>query len=175
MQGSIGQGNWVGIPWIAILDKRMNISIQSGEYIVYLFAEDMSAVYLTLIHGVTEPLKQYKKKGAHRYFKQKSEEIRSFLPLENMQVDEVVPGVGDDYQAAIIASIRYDRDHVPNDEQLLEDLQNVVENYKLYADQAIQQQQPVKRAVFTYTIAHLYLGQGIIHYLGQNQARHVSS
>ena len=48
-----------------------------------------------------------------------------------------MPGVGDDYQAAIIASIRYDRDHVPNDEQLLEDLQNVVENYKLYADHAI--------------------------------------
>ena len=66
VQGSIGQGNWVGIPWIAILDKRMNISIQRGEYIVYLFAEDMSAVYLTLIHGVTEPLKQYEEERAHR-------------------------------------------------------------------------------------------------------------
>ncbi|SDW71266.1 MrcB family domain-containing protein [Paenibacillus sp. CF384] len=173
VQGSIGQGNWVGIPWIAILDKRLNISIQSGEYIVYLFAEDMSAVYLTLAHGVTEPQRLYKKKGANQYFKQKSEEIRSYLPLENMQKDEIVPGTGDDYQTAIIASIRYDRNHVPEDAQLLSDLENVVNNYKLYADKILQEKPPIEQPVFTFTMAHLYLCQGIVHYLGQNNTRYV--
>ncbi|WP_308637853.1 MrcB family domain-containing protein [Paenibacillus silvisoli] len=176
VQGSIGQGNWVGVPWIAILDKRLNVSIQSGEYIVYLFSEDMSAVYLTFAHGVTEPIRVHKRKGAYPYFKQKSDEMRGFLPLNNMQIDEEIPGLGDDYQAAIIASIRYDRNQIPDDEQLLEDLRNVVDNYKIYADQVLEKQhhEQVERPVFTYTIAHLYLGNGITRYLGQNQNRYVS-
>ncbi|WP_219835388.1 MrcB family domain-containing protein [Paenibacillus sp. R14(2021)] len=167
VQGSIGQGNWVGIPWIAILDKRLNMTIQRGEYIVYLFAEDMSAVYLTLIQGVTEPLQRLKKKRAYPYFKQKSEEIRAILPLENLQLDDLVPGIGDDYQAAIIASVRYERGQVPNDAQLLADLKNVVHNYKLYAEIVAQKSPPTELPVFKYTIAHLYLTQGIINYLGQ--------
>ncbi|MFC4808830.1 McrB family protein [Paenibacillus sp. GCM10023250] len=138
VQGSIGQGNWVGIPWIAILDKRIQATVQRGEYIVYLFAEDMSAVYLTLIQGVTEPLQRLKKKGAYPYFKQKNEEIRSLLPLSGLSYDELVPGIGDDYQAAIIASVRYERGHVPNDDQLLADLKNVVDSYKRYADIVLQ-------------------------------------
>ncbi|WP_165822591.1 MrcB family domain-containing protein [Paenibacillus montanisoli] len=176
VQGSIGQGNWVGVPWIAILDKRLNVSIQSGEYIVYLLSEDMSAVYLTLAHGVTEPIRLHRRKGAYQYFKQKSDEMRSYLPLKNMQIDEHIPGLGDDYQAAIIASIRYDRNHIPDDEKLLEDLRNVVDNYKIYADQALekQHQQQIEQPVFAYTIAHLYLGNGIIRYLGKHQERYVS-
>ncbi|SEP01146.1 MrcB family domain-containing protein [Paenibacillus sp. OV219] len=176
VQGSIGQGNWVGVPWIAILDKRINASIQSGEYIVYLFSEDMSAVYLTLAHGVTEPIKQYRRKGAYQYFKQKSDEMRSYLPLENMQIDENIAGVGDDYQAAIVASIRYERNNIPEDTQLLEDLRNVVDNYRMYADKVLEnkQEQQIERPAFTFTIAHLYLGNGIIRYLGMNQDRYVS-
>ncbi len=58
VQGSVGQGNWAKIPWIAIMDTRITTSTQLGEYIVYLFSEDMSSVYLTLAQGVTEPSKR---------------------------------------------------------------------------------------------------------------------
>jgi 5-methylcytosine-specific restriction protein B len=52
IQGSIGQGKWADVPWFSILDKRITRTTQSGEYVVYLFAENMSAVYLTLAQGV---------------------------------------------------------------------------------------------------------------------------
>lgn len=139
VQGSIGQGNWVGIPWIAILDKRLQATVQKGEYIVYLFAEDMSAVYLTLLQGVTEPLQRLKKRGAYAYLKQKAHEIREMLPLSNLDQDDLVPGIGDDYQASLIASVRYERGYVPNDEQLLADLKNFVDNYKRYAEIIMQE------------------------------------
>src|SRR5215211_9370171 len=52
---SIGQGQWVTIPWIALFDLRETNTIQRGAYCVYLFREDMSGVYLALAQGVTEP------------------------------------------------------------------------------------------------------------------------
>lgn len=75
VQGSVGQGNWANIPWIAIMDKKITSSTQHGEYVVYLFAEDMSSVYLTLAQGVTLPLEKGKKEG-YEYLKQKVQEIQ---------------------------------------------------------------------------------------------------
>lgn len=48
IQGSVGQGNWATIPWIAIMNKSETETTQQGVYVVYLFAEDMESVYLTL-------------------------------------------------------------------------------------------------------------------------------
>ncbi|MGE2624347.1 MrcB family domain-containing protein, partial [Escherichia coli] len=45
--GSVGQGNWASIPWIAIMNKDITKSTQRGYYIVYLFSEDMKRLYLT--------------------------------------------------------------------------------------------------------------------------------
>jgi hypothetical protein len=59
VKASIGQGNWATIPWIALLDNRETNTTRRGVYVVYLFREDMSGIYLKLGQGVTEPKEQY--------------------------------------------------------------------------------------------------------------------
>ena len=51
---SVGQGNWAGVPWIAVLHPRETTTTQRGVYPVLLFREDLSAVEVTIAQGVTE-------------------------------------------------------------------------------------------------------------------------
>ncbi|PYI50280.1 MrcB family domain-containing protein [Paenibacillus flagellatus] len=143
IQGSVGMGNWATVPWIAIMDRRITETTQQGEYIVYLFAHDMSAVYLAFHQGVTVPLKEKGKVEAYKYLRQKAAEIQAKLPLGGMRKDQDIQlmstGLGQDYQASTVAYYRYDRDRMPSDEQLLADLKNVVENYKLYVELTLNQ------------------------------------
>ncbi|WP_088549171.1 MrcB family domain-containing protein [Paenibacillus aquistagni] len=143
IQGSVGQGNWANIPWIAVMDKRITDTTQHGEYIVYLFSEDMKSVYLTLNQGVTVPIDEFGKKDGHHYLKNKAVEIRELMPLEGLQTDNKLnlnskSGLGRDYQVSTIAYIRYDRDALPDDNQLQSDLENVVSNYKMYVEHVLQ-------------------------------------
>jgi len=56
---SVGKGNWSRTPWIALLDTNVTTTTQQGMYIVFLFAEDLSSVYLTLNQGMTELVNQH--------------------------------------------------------------------------------------------------------------------
>ncbi|WP_240041280.1 MrcB family domain-containing protein [Paenibacillus ginsengarvi] len=138
IQGSVGMGNWATVPWIAIMDRSNTETTQRGEYIVYLFAHDMSAVYLTLAQGVTVPTKEMGRPGAYQYLRQKAEQIQTLLPLEGMYKDQNIQltasGLGQDYQVSTVAYYRYDRDQLPSNEQLIADLRNVVENYTQYVE-----------------------------------------
>lgn len=138
VQGSVGQGNWATVPWLAILDKRITETTQHGEYVVYLFAEDMSAVYLTFNQGVTVPIQEKGRREGYAYLRNRTQEIRELLTLTNMNKDEnirlVNSGLGQDYQVSTVAYIKYERGSVPNDEQLIQDLENVIEDYRLYVE-----------------------------------------
>lgn len=138
VQGSVGMGNWANIPWIAIMDKRITNTTQQGEYIVYLFAEDMQSMYLTLAQGVTVPLKEKGKKEGYKYLKEKANELRQMLHFEEMKEDEEIhltqSGLGEDYQVSTIAYHRYDLDRLPEESILIDDLRKVVDNYKLYVE-----------------------------------------
>ncbi|EHB62688.1 MrcB family domain-containing protein [Paenibacillus lactis] len=143
IQGSVGQGNWANIPWIAVMDKRITDTTQHGEYIVYLFSEDMESVYLTLAQGVTVPKDELGKKEGYQYLENKATEIRELIPLEGMHKDDGInltskSGLGRDYQVSTIAYIRYDREAIPDDDQLQSDLENVVSNYKMYVEHVLQ-------------------------------------
>ena len=138
IQGSIGMGNWATVPWLAIMDKRVTDTTQKGEYVVYLFSEDMSSVYLTLAQGVTVPTRDLGKKQGYSYLEQKVAEMRGLLPLQGMKKDDQIfltsSGLGRDYQVSTVAYYRYDRNNLPDDEQLITDLKNVMDNYRLYVD-----------------------------------------
>lgn len=54
VKGSVGQGVWTDVPWVAVMDQKVTDSTQRGYYLVYLFSEDMRRLYLTLAQGVTE-------------------------------------------------------------------------------------------------------------------------
>src|ERR1700722_7187829 len=51
VRGSVGIGNLAEVPWIAIQPSGMTATAQIGFYVVYLFAADGSAVYLSLNQG----------------------------------------------------------------------------------------------------------------------------
>lgn len=138
IQGSVGMGNWATVPWIAIMDKTITETTQRGEYVCYLFSETMESVYLTLQLGVTEPLNEKGRKAGYEYLRTRVREIRQKLSLEPMKQDEDIlltkSGLGNDYQVSTVAYIRYDRQIMPNNEELIADLAHVMEAYQLYVD-----------------------------------------
>ncbi|WP_187274131.1 MrcB family domain-containing protein [Paenibacillus sp. N3.4] len=168
--GSIGQGNWATIPWIAIMDKRITETTRQGEYLVYLFSEDMKSVYLTFNQGVTIPNETKGRAAAYQYFKQKVQEIRDLLPLEGMVKDDAIyltsGGLGQDYQVSTVAYYHYELEHLPDDELLIADLNNAVTNYNEYVTKVLKPNDEREQLIsFNYTISHLYAGQGILKYL----------
>lgn len=65
IKGSAGQGQWTLIPWIAILDRFVTATPQRGFYLVYLFREDFSGLYISLNQGVTTVREQYGSEAKH--------------------------------------------------------------------------------------------------------------
>lgn len=53
VRGSPGQGQWAYVPWISVFDPAITTTATHGYYVVYLFAADMSRVYLSLNQGTT--------------------------------------------------------------------------------------------------------------------------
>ncbi|WP_020620436.1 MrcB family domain-containing protein [Paenibacillus daejeonensis] len=138
IQGSVGMGNWATVPWIALMDKRITETTQHGVYIVYLFAEDMSAVYLTLNQGVTKPLKEKGRKEGYAYLQQKTEELQSLLDLDGFMTDDQIKlaagGLGRDYQVSTIAYKGYERGSVLSDAQLHADLERLITTYSQFVE-----------------------------------------
>lgn len=52
IKASAGQGGWSDVPWICIFNPEITNGAQEGIYIGYLFAADMSGVYLFQGQGV---------------------------------------------------------------------------------------------------------------------------
>jgi 5-methylcytosine-specific restriction protein A len=48
IEGSVGKGLMSETPWLALFDKTITKSAQSGYYVVYLFTSDFKGVYLSL-------------------------------------------------------------------------------------------------------------------------------
>ncbi len=125
--GSVGQGNWASVPWVAIMNRRITVSTQRGYYIVYLFNEDMQSVYLTLAQGVTETSKE-------EMVRIKTE-IRESIPSSSkVKVDDDIR-LGDskkarDYALSTAAYIQYDAGQMPEEGVIVKDLQEMIYIYE---------------------------------------------
>ncbi|WP_242242360.1 MrcB family domain-containing protein [Bacillus cereus group sp. BfR-BA-01309] len=125
--GSIGQGNWAAVPWLAIMNKDITTSTQRGYYIVYLFSEDMERLYLTLAQGVTETSKEEMQKI--------KEEIREQIHMsQNVKKDdEIFLGTSSKakgYANSTAAYIVYDANKMPSEKELVEDLEEMLRYYE---------------------------------------------
>lgn len=127
--GSVGQGNWASVPWIAIMNRKITISTQRGYYIVYLFSEDMQSVYLTLAQGVTETSKE-------EMLRIKAQ-IRESIPANSkVKVDDHI-SLGEskkarDYALSTAAYIHYAAGHMPEESVIINDLQEMIHIYENY-------------------------------------------
>ncbi|MGY6211455.1 MrcB family domain-containing protein [Cytobacillus firmus] len=127
--GSVGQGNWASVPWIAIMNRKITVSTQRGYYIVYLFSEDMQSVYLTLAQGVTETSKE-------EMVRVKAQIRESIPPSSKVKVDDHI-SLGEskkarDYALSTAAYIHYAVDHMPEEKVIVNDLQEMIHIYENY-------------------------------------------
>lgn len=136
--GSIGQGNWANIPWIALMNRKNTTSIQSGVYIGYLFSNDMKRFYLILNQGVTELKNKLGAKGAKQKLIENAESIRrkvgmdSAIASQNIKLNGGI--LGELYEAGTIGAFEYKIESIPNDEKLISDLEKMVGYYEKFLD-----------------------------------------
>ena len=76
---SFGKGVWANVPWIAILNRNVTTSIQDGLYVVFLVAEDLSGVYLTLNQGITALVREHGQAAASREMLSRAETYRAAI------------------------------------------------------------------------------------------------
>ncbi|GAF66056.1 ATPase AAA [Bacillus sp. TS-2] len=127
--GSVGQGNWAIVPWIAIMNKKVTTSTQRGYYLGYLFSEDMKRLYLTFAQGVTETSRQEMATINH--------EIRTEIQMgpKVKKDDHIHLGESKrarDYAYSTAAYIKYDMDNLPAEEELVHDLEEMTSYYESY-------------------------------------------
>ena len=135
---SLGAGNWARIPWIALMDDRETTSTQRGTYVVFLFPEDMSGVYLTLNQGVTDVVNEHSRSEGRQILANRAravrERVRSRLvgrfALEGTIDLKTDGALGLDYEAATIAQVFYRRDEIPDTDQINDDLSALLAAYE---------------------------------------------
>lgn len=129
IKGSVGQGNWASVPWIAVMNNKVTTSTQRGYYIVYLFSEDMKSLYLTIAQGVTETSKD------------EMETINKKLRETIHMNDRVIKGndlqlgqslKAKEYERSTAAYIPYEIDNFPTEEQIMKDLEDMIGYYEAF-------------------------------------------
>jgi hypothetical protein len=139
---SVGQGNWSKVPWIALMDDRETDSTQQGVSCAFLFRQDMTGVYLTLVQGVTEPRKRLGARDARQFINSVATEIRAkttglqengFRLDDNVQLNADAQ-LGAEYEGSVIAYKLYEKGSVPNDDTIEADVTTALNAYQEYID-----------------------------------------
>ncbi|WP_295097090.1 DUF3578 domain-containing protein [uncultured Fibrobacter sp.] len=140
VEGSVGQGNWAKVPWLAIFRKDITLSAQNGVYIVYLLSSDGNSLYLTLNQGVTEAGKDSTTKETIKALRNNADRIsaqlnkHSFFSDENINLGNDITDLGKKYQKGTIFYKKYSKQNIPSEEILQEDLKNMLDVYQEYYD-----------------------------------------
>ncbi|CAF30315.1 MrcB family domain-containing protein [Methanococcus maripaludis] len=134
IKASVGQGNWAEIPWICIFDKEVTETAQKGYYIVYLFKNDMSGVYLSLNQGWTQYSEKYGSKGAKLNIKKVSSVYKDILKSSSdFDFSEISLGkrtLAKGYELGHICGKYYSLSKFPEEKELINDLRNLIGVYR---------------------------------------------
>lgn len=135
VSASIGQGNKTSYPWLAVLDTRITNSVLKGYYIVYLFSDDMSELYLTFNQGSTKQSKDEVNQNREKVFS-------AIQNIFGFQKGELPPGSltkikagsaaknGKAYEKTNLFYKRYNIESLPHEEDLIDDLKLVFNAYQ---------------------------------------------
>lgn len=134
VSGSIGQGNITTTPHVCLFDLKITNSPSDGYYIAFLFNSKMSKVYLTLTQSWT----MYEERFGAKDGKGKIAEVTKFIQnnylnrssfgIDRIQLDGNNKW-GDKYELGTIFSKQYDRDNLPDDDELTKDLDELLSVY----------------------------------------------
>lgn len=137
-KGSAGTSRWATIPWMGIFDCDISNGPSSGVGIVYLFTSDGNHVYLSLDQSWTLYHKKYKK-DAYWKIKQASKLIQFELTsmTSRMNTDFIIlteheksTGLPQGYELGNIVSIKYEKNNLPNNNILLDDLRQMIKVFE---------------------------------------------
>ena len=118
VEGSVGMRNWTNIPWISIVDQQRTQTTEREEYVRYLFSENMESVYLTIQLGITEPNSETGRVCANESSYKRIKSLKCMLSREP----------------------RYDRHNMPDNEVLIEDLNQAIKSYKEHVDRILEKE-----------------------------------
>lgn len=135
---SLGQGVWAKVPWLAIMDKRLTTSTQTGIYGVFLVSEDLERVYLNLAQGVTEYLNKYTATVAAVKLDEAAASARqrvAALATNGFTLDNGVDlksngTLAKSYEKGTIAHVSFDLVHLPADDELNSYLEALMSAYE---------------------------------------------
>jgi hypothetical protein len=125
--GSGGKGSATFSPWVGIFDPDETTSPQRGIYVVYLFAEDLGTVALSLNQGIEDLTRQVGGTAARRRLATDARAIRERLgeSLADLDQEMHLGSIGyrqRAYEAGNIAARTYSINSLPNEHTLRADL-----------------------------------------------------
>lgn len=134
---SAGRRNWAKVPWVGMFDERETLTAQGGVYVVYLFCEDMSGVIVGLVYGVQRIIEKHGAKQGYAKLKRLTRPIRksmAWLGRKGFEL-QATPDLRTQgrlsraYEQGMIAHKKYNAQHIPDDTQLLGDLDDLLDAY----------------------------------------------
>lgn len=134
--GSVGQGQWAEIPWVAILDKKITETTQNGYYVVFLFPRDMKKVYLSLSVGWTQYEQSFGVKEGRDAIELTVKKLQRILrsPLGEFSFANLnlkaTNTLGKGYESGDICHKAYDLSGMPSDDVIISDLHKIIGIYR---------------------------------------------
>jgi len=135
IKGSIGQGNWASVPWVCIFDRRVTTTAQQGVFIVYLLSEDGNTLFLTLNQGCTKLIETHGKREAIRMMQDIAKEVRTVCAITRFTAENDIVLGNEYYEKGCIFYKAYSKGAVPDDQELLDDLEEMIRVYQQYHDE----------------------------------------
>ncbi|MGH9210562.1 MAG: GNAT family N-acetyltransferase [Acidimicrobiales bacterium] len=136
IQGSGGRGTATLSPWIGVFDPDETTTPQQGIYVVYLFAEDMSTVSLSVQQGITNLSNAIGGAAARTQLAEDAAAIQVMLghAATGLDAEMHLSSTGTrqrGYEAGNIASISYATSSLPPERSLRSDLARILHVYEL--------------------------------------------
>lgn len=133
--GSCGKGQYAEIPWVSIFNRRITESATKGIYIVYLYTADMKGVYLSLNQGYTYFKEKFPGRTAKQEIEKMANNLRGLVSIPKSMGAYVIDlkaskPLGKGYMAGHIAGKYYDFCDMPDENQLISDLLDLLEVYE---------------------------------------------
>ncbi|ARD75836.1 DUF3578 domain-containing protein [Staphylococcus xylosus] len=131
LKGSIGNGNFAEVPWVAIMDENITKSTTEGIYIVFLFSGDGEKVFLTLNQGVTYfKNKKFKK---HDIVKASNTIYEILDSPESAPIDidlKAKTSLGKGYENTTISGFEYYINDMPDSSIIESDINKLLNDYE---------------------------------------------
>ena len=134
---STGQGKMAKVPWIAVMNKKITETVQKEVYVAYLFNKDKKTVNLVLAQSSTGAKEEAKKQDMTKetFLEINKKKIIEKLLQNLFKTDNEISTGNEKYDGdAAIMYKEYTMDEIPEDVQLIEDLNNMIDIYKRYYD-----------------------------------------